>query len=383
MEEYYDRINRTWLYLGDGVLFKRGDIFRGQAIMSQPGITYGAYGEGDKPKFYGWDEDLANPALWEEYDKEHHIWKYTNKVLDPGTLVFNDGEKVSRKHIPSFRDMQFVCRDDESKPFVMADEMTENLDIYWHFMDVLITRPSKGEDFPIPQVDKTTMGDLYLRCDEGNPGAVFNSIEVIAKRIAFTCMNNENIRIDNICMKYYCFGVSGGHGINGLHVSNCEIGWIGGNIMMYLGTDPNYPEGRRGSVTRYGNGIEVYGTCNGFVVENNYIYEGYDAGASHQVNARVPQDMKNVLGQAAYFFEGVKSLGNIKPIHLKIECEDRTVEGDFLFGAVSNSMSVGGVVKFNEAAVKLNDGLFEVLLIKKTFNKIKSDPSCVAFHQNR
>ena len=294
MEGYYDRINRTWLYLGDGVLFKRGDIFRGQAIMSQPGITYGAYGEGDKPKFYGWDEDLANPALWEEYDKEHHIWKYTNKVLDPGTLVFNDGEKVSRKHIPSFRDMQFVCRDDESKPFVMADEMTENLDIYWHFMDVLITRPSKGEDFPIPQVDKTTMGDLYLRCDEGNPGAVFNSIEVIAKRIAFTCMNNENIRIDNICMKYYCFGVSGGHGINGLHVSNCEIGWIGGNIMMYLGTDPNYPEGRRGSVTRYGNGIEVYGTCNGFVVENNYIYEGYDAGASHQVNARVPQDMKNV-----------------------------------------------------------------------------------------
>ncbi len=87
---------------------------------------------------------------------------------------------------------------------------------------------------------------------------------------------------------------------------------------------------------------------------------GAFTSASYSAN----QDIKNVLGQAAYFFEGIKSLGTIKPIHLKFKCDDREIEGDFLFGAISNSMSVGGIVKFDQAAVQLNDGLFEVLLIK-------------------
>ena len=77
------------------------------------------------------------------------------------------------------------------------------------------------------------------------------------------------------------------------------------------------------------------------------------------------------MGQAAYFFEGIKSLGAIKPIHLKFECEGKTVEDDFLFGAVSNSISVGGIVKFDQSTVKLNDGLFEVLLIKNPTNILK------------
>ncbi len=94
-------------------------------------------------------------------------------------------------------------------------------------------------------------------------------------------------------------------------------------------------------------------------------------GAFTEASYSAPQDIKNVLGQAAYFFEGVRSLGNIKPIHLKFESDERCVEGDFLFGAVSNSMSVGGIVKFKEAAVKLNDGLFEVLLIKKPPNVLQ------------
>ena len=99
-------------------------------------------------------------------------------------------------------------------------------------------------------------------------------------------------------------------------------------------------------------------------------YFSYTAsfGAFTEASYSAPQDVKNVLGQAAYFFEGIKSLTNIKPFHLKFECDDRTVEGDFLFGAVSNSMSVGGIVKFNEAAVKLNDGQFEVMLIRNPEN---------------
>lgn len=94
-------------------------------------------------------------------------------------------------------------------------------------------------------------------------------------------------------------------------------------------------------------------------------------GAFTSASYSAPQNIKNILGQAAYFFEGIKSLANIKSVHLKFKADDREIEGDFLFGAISNSMSVGGVVKFDQALVKLNDGLFEVVLIRKPANILK------------
>ena len=105
-------------------------------------------------------------------------------------------------------------------------------------------------------------------------------------------------------------------------------------------------------------------------------YFSYTAsfGAFTDASYSAPQDVKNVLGQAAYFFEGIKSLGNIKPVHLKFTADGKETEGDFLFGAVSNSMSVGGIVKFNESAVKLNDGKFEILLIRNPDNILKLQP---------
>lgn len=105
-------------------------------------------------------------------------------------------------------------------------------------------------------------------------------------------------------------------------------------------------------------------------------YFSYTAsfGAFTDASYSAPQDIKNILGQAAYFFEGIKSLGNIKPVHLKFTADGKETEGDFLFGAVSNSMSVGGIVKFNESAVKLNDGKFEILLIRNPDNILKLQP---------
>lgn len=105
-------------------------------------------------------------------------------------------------------------------------------------------------------------------------------------------------------------------------------------------------------------------------------YFSYTAsfGAFTEASYSAPQDIKNVLGQAAYFFEGIKSLGNIKPVHLKFITDEREIEGDFLFGAISNSMSVGGIVKFDESVVKLNDGEFEVLLIRNPDNILKLQP---------
>lgn len=105
----------------------------------------------------------------------------------------------------------------------------------------------------------------------------------------------------------------------------------------------------------------------------NDRYFAYTAsfGAFTESSYSASQDVKNVLGQTAYFFEGIKSLGNIKPISLEIVANDKTYKGKYIFGAITNSLSVGGVVKFNESKIKMNDGLFEVLLIKNPTNLIE------------
>lgn len=292
-----DKVSNAELNEGDGVLFRRGDVFRGR-VKTKSGVTYGAYGEGEKPKLYGWDKNLADPALWELYDENKHIWRMTELILDPGTLVFNEGEKHSIKLIPSYINGQFVCRNDESKPFDMRDEMIRDLDIYWHFDSILTRTPSKGEDFPIPEMGEKSLGTLYLRCDEGNPGELFSSIEATTRRVMFAVGSNHDVHIDNICMKYIGIHAvaAGGECVRGLKVTNCEIGWIGGTIQHYCGTDPNYPQGGRGTVTRYGNGVEIYGGCDDYEVSNCYIYQAYDAGITHQVTTwGKKRAMTNVL----------------------------------------------------------------------------------------
>ena len=290
-----NRVSSASLNAGDGVLFKRGDTFRG-CIITKPGVTYAAYGKGDKPKFYGWDKNLSNKDLWEIYDAKNNIWKLKESILDCGTLVFNGGERHSRKLIPSYINSQFVCRNDESKLFDMASEMIYDLDMVC-FYDKRITRePSKGEAFPIPLMDSESYGELYLKCDKGNPAEVFGNIEAVPRRSMFYVQDDANVTIDNLCIKYVgIHGVAAGGHVVGLHVSNCEIGWIGGTIQHYLGTDPNYPKGGRGTVTRYGNGVEVYGGCDDYVVDNCYIYQVYDAGITHQVTTFGKKyEMKNI-----------------------------------------------------------------------------------------
>ena len=277
------KVSSAKLNEGDAVLFCRGDLFRG-FVKVQDGVTYAAYGEGEKPKFYGWDKDLADASLWELYDAERNIWKLKEDILDCGTLVFDHGKAHCRKLIPSYVDSNFVCRDNESKIFEIREEMTEDLDLVCFYDARMTTEESKGKNFPVPLLDSESLGELYLRCDKGNPAEIFSSIEAVPRRSMFIVGECKNVTVDNLCLKYIgIHGIAAGGHVIGLHVSNCEIGWIGGTVQHYLGTDPNYPEGDRGSVTRYGNGIEIYGGCEDYTVSNCYIYQVYDAGITHQV----------------------------------------------------------------------------------------------------
>ncbi len=77
------------------------------------------------------------------------------------------------------------------------------------------------------------------------------------------------------------------------------------------------------------------------------------------------QSAKNALGHLAYIFEGIKDLGAVKSYHVAATANDRKYEGDYIFGAVTNSLSFGGIVRLESSLVDLNDGEFEVILVKE------------------
>ena len=94
-------------------------------------------------------------------------------------------------------------------------------------------------------------------------------------------------------------------------------------------------------------------------------------GLFTDVSYETDQDLKNVLGHAAYILEGVKSLFNIKSYHMKVSSEEIEVEDDFMMGMISNSRSIGGFKNLTGKNVDMNDGYFEVTLIKMPKNPLE------------
>ncbi|MBR5308165.1 MAG: hypothetical protein IKU43_05290 [Clostridia bacterium] len=235
-----ERVNAIELCPGDAVLFKRGETFRG-GLVGRQGVVYSAYGKGKKPVLTTSPQNFASPSLWEETEVKN-VYKLTTPIKhDAGLIVFDEGKAWTEKRI-------------KGRP-EFPEGGLENLDCdlaMWH-------------DVPHPLDHE---GFVYLRCDKGNPGEIFNSIEIARRKTIAACA--KDITFDNLCFKY-----GGGHGIGagtveGLTVRYCEFGWIGGS---WFRTD---------ILSRYGNAIEIYGGCRNYICDHNYIYQIYDAGITHQ-----------------------------------------------------------------------------------------------------
>lgn len=87
-------------------------------------------------------------------------------------------------------------------------------------------------------------------------------------------------------------------------------------------------------------------------------------GLFTDVSYETNQDLKNILGHAAYILEGTQRIFNIKSYKLKVISEEAELEGEFIFGMASNSTSVGGFKKLTGPDVMLDDGVFEVMFIR-------------------
>ncbi|MBR5125914.1 MAG: YegS/Rv2252/BmrU family lipid kinase [Oscillospiraceae bacterium] len=91
-------------------------------------------------------------------------------------------------------------------------------------------------------------------------------------------------------------------------------------------------------------------------------------GAFTQTSYTTPQSIKNLLGHTAYVLSGISELSQIRKEHVRMEIDGTVVEDDFLFGAICNATSVGGVLTLDPKLVNLSDGLMEVLLVRAPRN---------------
>lgn len=99
-------------------------------------------------------------------------------------------------------------------------------------------------------------------------------------------------------------------------------------------------------------------------------------GAFTRTSYSTPQSIKNALGHTAYVLEGIQELSQIRKERLRFEIDGRVIEDNFLFGAISNSTSVGGILNLDPKVVDMADGKLEILLLRAPVDVLEI-PECI------
>lgn len=291
-----DRLKQQSCPPGGCVYFERGGVWRGAVGYYYDGVTIAAYGQGDKPRIYGSPENGADQKKWELYAENNDvkIWKYLGISLETAGIVLNDGEKVAKRVYAWYNGENFFDSTDMVTPFDMMEALNENL----LFCCEINIEKQEMPFYPDPdEIDYC----IYMRCDEGNPGEVFESIEFISKpvtedvaMIAF----GPNGMLDNVCIMYNAGTAVSVTEYDNFTIQNCEIGWCGTRIESFF-----VPENGEPGIWTDGNAIQIIGSnC---TVQNNYIHDIDGGGISLElggdISARAPfsgnviRDRKSVV----------------------------------------------------------------------------------------
>lgn len=102
-------------------------------------------------------------------------------------------------------------------------------------------------------------------------------------------------------------------------------------------------------------------------------------GAFTRVSYATPQSVKNTLGHLAYVLSGILDIGSLKPYSARVIADGKSFEGEFLFGSVSNSTSIGGLLTLPQDEVDMQDGYCELMLIKKPTDAFEMQELISAF----
>lgn len=107
-------------------------------------------------------------------------------------------------------------------------------------------------------------------------------------------------------------------------------------------------------------------SCDIGQLSNRYFTYIAAFGAFTEVTYETSQAVKNLLGHVAYILNGLLHLNKIKSYHIKVIFDNQELEDDYIFGMITNSSSVAGLLSLNDFLY--DDGLYEVTLIKKPAN---------------
>lgn len=230
----FERLSKLPVLPETTVLFERGSVFRiKEPLWATPGVGYGTYGKGEKPKILGSLRDYADPTIW-QLSETPNVWSIELKTQERAALtVFNN-----ETYIGAWK--------------YTFDELEKDGD-YYH---------------------DTEKGIYYLYFEGVNPGEYFDNIEITTTKMAIMGKFLKKVVIDNLCVKYFSFGAFQFAESDEITISNCELGWHGGRIF-------NVNE-KTGKPLLYGNAIEFWYQCSELKVENCWVYQVFDAAMTFQ-----------------------------------------------------------------------------------------------------
>lgn len=237
------RLRNVDFQFGDAIFFERGGIWREATfpdnVRTTEGLTISAYSEGEKPRLYGSPENGAGAEKWTlhfEGPNGEKIWQFHREMPDTAVIVMNEGETYARRNSPFWTGTEYVDILDFSKPYVLEEQLKD--------MEFFTRLPYEAEPFDPGHmyltghengVDLLLEGPLYLRCDAGNPGEIYSSIEFSCAYALGDGMS-DHITLDNLHMAYgkaLVGGYSDGVSTDYVYFQNCEWCWVGGNIAYY------------------------------------------------------------------------------------------------------------------------------------------------------
>ena len=296
-------VNGFWgdaplLKAGDAVFFRRGDIFRLKEIGWDPylgdqmalhlladGITYSAYGEGEKPIITESTENGSGSEKWNlvyEDDSGKKIWQYYRDMRDVARLVLNDGEVLTPRVYEYYDENGYISCEatgwwqHEAEGVTLKDRllpleesMTEDLTI--------ISRPFRME--PEANWINGDVGPLYLRCDKGNPGELYQSIEFTEYQLGgIVQVRASNLVFDNISFR--CNGSAymkcdDWKEVQNTVIQNCEFAYGGCCVTFY-----EKREGGNAVVVPQGDGI--YNIVRNTTIQNNYFHDGATTSVTYE-----------------------------------------------------------------------------------------------------
>ncbi len=250
------RLETPNLKEGDAVLFERGGEWRKvnewrlkqkdatweemSMFTAKKGVSYGAYGVGDKPILNGSQQNYACEEMWRQtefpnvYICSEEFWIVSLIALDHSDKIGKHGEKMAIKEIYGVNDFFDICD--------FKTDCSYYLDADTH--------------------------KLYFYSDKGNPSDRFKTMEIGGRLQVIR--NSCAALIENFNFKFSGYGITGGPYMN---VKNCIFSYLGGCQCS----------DRKGDKIPCGNAIEIYGACDGFYVENCWMYEICDTGLTHQL----------------------------------------------------------------------------------------------------